>query len=232
MPYFRKRRAYTKKRYGKRKGYRRPSMARKTLIKTIKRVALKNCELKFKDTAIGKQELYHNTVSYINLNQSGYMPAAGGSQNQRIGDQINLVGFKYRMLIGQKGDRPNVNFRWWVMKVPKGSGYAYANWWRATTSNVMIDSVNTDFCKVLKSGYWRPNEAGLTATGDDEYTFVKSLYVPYKRLLKFGPATDAVTHNDDDIYFVIAPYDAYGSITGTDNIGYYQAVLTHYYRDP
>ncbi len=111
------------------------------------------------------------------------MPTQGVGDNQRIGDQINLTGMKLKLLIGQKADRPNVTFRWWIMRVPKGSSITYANWFITTTGNSLLDDPNTDFVKVLKTGQWRPNEAGLANVGGDEYTFVHRLWLSYNRCL-------------------------------------------------
>jgi len=209
----------------------RASMARKRLIRTIKAVSKKVSEPKEVNVNMGKTELYHNTISSFHLNKVDFMPTVGTAEYNRIGDQIYTSGFSLRMLIGQKSDRPNVTFIYYVLKVPKGSSYVYGNWFTATTNNVLLDNPNTDFVTVVKKGIWRPNEAGLGASGGDEYTFTKKLWVPYNRRLKFGPATNAQTHNDSDLWFIMAPYDAYGALI-EDNVAYAQIAGTLYYRDP
>lgn len=228
--------AYRRKKYSRR--FRRTrrikrwgAIRRRRLIRTIKAVAKKVAEPKSLHKLFDKFNMNHNVVSVVPLNQASFMPGPGTADHQRIGDQINVTGWGLRMLIGQQADRPNVTFRWWVVKVPKGSAYSYANWFDAATNNVLLDTVNTDFVKVIKTGMWRPNEAGLSATGGKEYTFAQKLWIPYKRTLKFGPAHGATTHNDDDVYFLIAPYDAYGTLT-TDIVGYCQMAIMFYYRDP
>lgn len=200
----------------------------------IKRTVLRVSEPKCYRSQLGQVELFHNTFgvsSWFLLNSSSRMPTSGTSDTQRVGDQINISSFRMRMLIGQKADRPNVTFRWLVVSVPKGSTPLYTSWFIATTSNVLLDDPNKDFLKVHKQGIWRPNEAGLSGTGGDEYTFVKTLTVPYKKLLKFGPADNATSHNDDDLYFIIMAYDAYGSLQ-SDNIAYVQCALDMNYKDP
>lgn len=229
----RKRSAYSVSRAVKRrvnKG-RVASQYRKRLIRTIKAVTMKHAEPKSKDLTFGKVELYHNLVQsgYL-INTVAAMPVQGTSDSQRIGDQINVTGFSLRMLLGQKADRPNVTFKYWVLKVPKAVTFAYASWFDATTNNVLLDRVNTDLCKIITSGVWRPNEAGLSNTGGDEYTFVKKLWLPYKKIYRFL-SHGGTSHDDDDIHFLITCYDAYGTLT-SDNIAYIQAVSTIYYRDP
>lgn len=237
-------RGYKRKRsYRKpyKKTYKRPAgMKRRKLVTLIKRTILKKAELKEKFTAVGKTDIYHNCfyngtgVSsglVIHLNNANFMPTQGVGDNQRVGDEINMSGYKLRMLLGQQADRPNVNWRWFLLSVPKGTTISYANWFEATTSNVLLDQPNRDFVKVLKRGYWRPNEAGLAGGGGDEYTFTKQLWLPYKKLLKFGPGQGATTHNDDDLYFSLMGYDAFGTLI-TDIVGYVQTMVVLSYRDP
>lgn len=89
-----------------------------------------------------------------------------------------MIGCNVKMLIGQKGDRPNVNFRWAAITIPKGTslvgtGLPYTAIFENITGNVMLDDINKDVCKIIGQGWMRTNQAGSAATGNDEYTFVK-----------------------------------------------------------
>lgn len=222
----------TGRRYKRAVPLRSRGASRKRLVKLIKKVAIKQSESKRKAISISKTEIFHNSFNVAHhINLSTYMPSQGTADDQRVGDEINISGYRLKMLLGQKGDRPNVNWKWWVLKIPKGSAATYSNWFRVQTGNVMLDDPNTDFVKVLKSGYWRPNQAGLTGTGDDEFTFVKQMWLPYRKNLKFGPGGATVTHNDDDLYFCLVCYDAFGTLV-TDNIAYIQMQSEIFYRDP
>lgn len=226
-----KKRAYSKK--GK-KAYRKQSMNKRQLTKFVKKITLKESEPKQKYTAIGKTNVLHNAFNYrVHLNQTANMPSQGVKDTERVGDQINMTGFKIKMLCGQQADRPNVNWLFYVLQVPKGdaAAYSYASWFENVTGNVMIDSPNRDRVKVLHRSVMHPNEAGLTATGGKEYTFFKNIWIPHKKVVKFGPADAAVTHNDDDIVLLVASYDAYGTLP-TDIVSYVEALVTVYYRDP
>jgi len=236
-----KRKRFNKKRVAKRRVMsKRRTSSRTRLVSLIKRTVLKKAEQKEKQVAFEKVEMYHNcfwnggaTLSsglIIKMN-SGVLPTQGVGDNQRVGDEIYLSGFKWKFLIGQKADRPNVTFRYAVVTVPKGSAVVYNDWFKNVIGNVMLDDFNRDFVKVHATGLWRPNEAGLAGTGGDEYTFVKQLWIPYKKKLKFGPADGAITHNDDDLYLTIMAYDAFGTLI-TDNIAYIVPLLQCYYRDP
>jgi len=224
-------------------GRKRPASAlssRRRLVSLIKRTVLKKTELKEKFVSSPKAEIYHNcfyNVSGVSsgfvwpLNGSPNMPAQGVQDNQRVGDEIDIAGFQLRLLCGQKADRPNVNWRYFVLSVPKGSTLTYGNWFTVNTGNVLLDDPNRDFVKVHQQGIWRPNEAGLVGGSADEYTFVKRMFIPYKKHLKFGPGDSVLSHNDDDLYFILMAYDAFGSLI-TDNIGYVQFGATMTYRDP
>lgn len=209
-------------------------MSSKSVAKIAKRVIMSTAESKVFHKNAGKIELNHNNVASYNLVQASTLPSQGDGDMERIGDEINTTGFKIRLLIGQKNDRPNVNFKVWVVTAPKGVGYSYANFFRNVTGNVLLDSINTDYCTVLYSDTFKPYDGALTAPGGvvREMTFTKQIWVPYKRVMKFGPADGATTMtNFPEIYFLIAPYDAYGTL-GSDNIAYYQAMFSLHYKDP
>lgn len=226
--------AKTVRRY---KSRRAATTRRPTFATRVRRVILRTGELKSKHSPVTKVEIFHNSFNtggyVLKLNSDAYYPTQGVAQNQRVGDEIMLSGIGIKLLIGQKADRPNVTFRWAVITLPRGATINYASVFQAVTNNVLIDDFNKDFATVKSSGLWRPNEAGLNGTGGDEYTFVKKVYVPWKHKTKFGPANGASTQLDtQDLYFIMVAYDAYGSITGTDNIAYAESLVTVYYRDP
>ncbi len=184
---------------------------RGSFAKRVRAIVKKVAEPKSKTSSFAKGEIYHNcfysgagvNTGYLAfLSDSVMFPNQGVADSQRIGDQIYTSHINLKMLIGQKADRPNVNFRWFLFRVPKGATINYNNWFVPVTGNILLDDPNRDNVKVVKTGYWRPNMAGLLATGNDEFTFTKRIRVPYKRLIKFGPADAAITHNDTtDLYF-------------------------------
>jgi len=207
--------------------------AQSSFSKRVKRVMFKTCESKSKGTNHQKAELYHNQpASIMHLNdQTISVPSQGVGDNMRVGDQINISGYKIRMLIGQKADRPNVTFKYWVLAAPRGATYSYGAFFRNVTGNALLDQINTDFVKILKSGIWKPHD-GYMDNASDEYTFTKQFWVPRKKLLKFGPTDGSNFHNDTvDIYTVMVAYDAFGTLP-TDNIAYVASFSDVFYRDP
>ncbi len=170
----------------------------------VKKIVLKASEPKacrYVYTILGSQKitLKHSTIQTFSLNGSVTLPSQGTGDINRVGDQINMIGLQLKMLVGQNTDRPNVSFKYWVVKAPEGSRYAYSSWFIPTTNNVMLDDINNDFIKVISSGVWHQYTGDLT-NGTDEFTFVKKLWIPYKKVLKFGPQDAASTHNDDDVF--------------------------------
>lgn len=231
MPY--RKRSYTPRRKFtlKRKyPYRRP-VKRSSFAKRVKRVIMKNAEPKKVSYNHNKTELYHNVpVLVAGLNSSVTMPSQGVGDNQRVGDQINASGYMVKMLFGQKSDRENVTFKLWVFQVPKGSTYNYSQWFDNVTGNCLLDDVNEDFVKVLAKRTFKYE--GVPNDNAHEFTFAKKLWIPYRKIIKFGPANAAVTFNDPvDVVMYIAAYDAYGTLA-TDNIGYIATCTALHFRDP
>jgi hypothetical protein len=224
-------RAYSKKRKMARKS--RVSNKRRkvsSFASRVKKIVLRASEPKRREFNIGLAQLNHNVVANWRVNDSSYMPPQGTTDITRVGDHINTSTIRLRIMLGQKSDRPNVTFKWWVLRVPKGSTYGYTTWFTATSGNALLDDINMDFCKIVKSGIIKmPNYAG-NATIAKENTMIKTIIVPYKRLLKFGPADGAVTHNDDDLHFCIVAYDAYGTLVA-DNIAYIQFYTDINFKD-
>lgn len=226
---------------GKGKGIKKASRGRKakplynmkSLTKAVSRVVLKKAESKHKHSDFGKTELYHNTMSVLKINDTSTMPTQGTSDSQRVGDNINLGAFYLRLLCGQKLDRHNVNWKFYILKVPKDASVSYTTFFDSVTGNSMLDSPNKDKVKVLYAKTIKklisPDLSGVGGA-DKELTFTHKIWLPYRRLLKFQ-ADAGTVHDDGDIYLVTFVYDAYGSLF-TDNIAYHQMTSTIYYKDP
>lgn len=200
----------------------------------VKKVILKTAEPKHKNfemagTSLAPVSLKHNTVEVRLVNSGNGIPNQGDSQNERIGDQINASGWMIRMMIGQKPDRPNVTFKYWVLEVPKGEVYVYNSWFENVTNTTVLDPINKDMCHVIKSGIWKPHNGSMD-NATDEYTFTRTIHIPYKRKIKF-PRGSSQTHDMKDLYLVMTVYDAFGTLQ-TDSVAYYSAVSTLYYKDP
>ena len=217
----------------KRKAGKKSSFAAK-----VKKVVMKVSETKRLAVSWNKVEIYHNVLSItqmLGLNGASVMPSVNVTQNGRIGDQINVLGWHLRILCGQKADRPNCTWRYFAVQFPgtvslTGTGLPYNNVFENVTANVLLDDIQKDTCKVLCTGYWKPNMDVSSGTGGDEFTFCKRLFIPHKKLYKFGPNDSQLTHNQHPIYFFVVVYDAYGSLI-SDNIAYFQTYSKLVYKD-
>lgn len=213
----------------------RPSKKAKTSFAAkVKKVILRTAEPKHKNyemagTSLSPVQLFHNVIEARVINLGNAIPLQGDSQNERVGDQIDASGWMLRMMCGQKADRPNMTFKYWVVEVPKGELYVYNSWFENITGTPMLDPINKDMCRVVKSGTWKPHN-GSMANATDEYTFQRTIHIPYKRKIKF-PRGSSQTHDMKDLYFMFCAYDAFGALV-TDNIAYYSAASTLYYKDP
>lgn len=196
---------------------------------------LKVAEPKTKAWYYTTSQLLHDTNQTYLINTSSQMPTQGIADSQRIGDRINNVGWKCKLMFTQKSDRPNCNWRVSFVRVAKGSGYSYSQWYTQTgqTSNIMLDDFNNDFVKVVKDVRFKYDTAYGTIAGGvaREMTFFKNYFIPDKRVYKFGPGDGANTHNQDDLWLLVACYDAQGTLI-TDNIGAVAPYFEQSYRDP
>lgn len=228
-----------KTKYSKGKGkYKQQKLSVATVTKIAKKAVRQVAEPKQYNYSFGKTELYHNSLSLITKINNNF-PYQGTGDNQRIGDRIFLTGIDIRMLLGQKQDRPNVTFRVIVFSVKSNtaqiSGLNYVQIFDNTTGNCLLDSVNTDEIKVIKQYFFKPAQAAMigfnAGTGvGKEYTRPYHIYIPFKRNVVFQ-SDNGIIPDMRDYYVVVMAYDAYGSITGTDNIAYCQLWTKMYFKD-
>lgn len=199
--------------------------------KIAKSVLMKEAEPKHVGYMHAKHEVYHNIFlpSYCNT-LNAVVPGQGVSDRQRIGDRVKCTHITIKALIGQKSDRPNVSWRMLVFSLPPGNSLVQSTVFENSLGRPIIDDVNTDIIKLHYDRTFRPNQAGLNATGNDEYTFFKKVVIPVNKTYKFGPADAAATHNIDPMYCAIIAYDAYGTLE-TDNIGYTQVYSDFHFKD-
>ena len=103
------------------------------------------------------------------------------TQTSRTGDRIQSIGWTVRVLFGQKGDHPNVIFRVICFSLSKGTTPVYGNVLDNITVNVLLDPLNKDSTQVMMDRTFRPNQVGIGATGNDEFTFTKKFYISLKK---------------------------------------------------
>ena len=244
MPFAKKRKAsYRSRPYAKkRKVTRRPR--RTNLKRMMRKTMMTMVETKKKEYSYGKIEMYHNADPvWMSLNNEPQNPDDGDGSTQRIGDEIYQRGFKVKMMLYNKGDRPNLTWKVRVVSVQRASGFpegsssgtiSYATFFRQVSGNNLLDDVeNGRFKTVASYTFKNPQiQANVTAgaANANECVTTRQFYVK---------APQKITYTNDDEFartgrhyvLVVTAYDAYGSLT-TDNIGAIQCLSTMFYKDP
>lgn len=226
---YRRRTAKAKSKYTKR------SMSYNTVRQIAQKVISRNTETKIKDLNVGKIEYYHNVPQLLELNQSGALPTRGTGMADRIGDSIKKIGTRHTMLIGGKQDRTNVTYRLQYVTYPRDASYSYSSFFINKTGNALLDRMNTDLVKIIKTIYVKPQRSGMlfgqhaTNPGSREYTIAKKVWLPSKSIIKFPDGGTSEASNRK-FGVLITAYDAYGTLD-TDNIAYVQHLISNYYKD-
>lgn len=227
---FRRQAAKAKSKYTKR------AISYNTVRRIAKAVVMKSAETKVKDLSVGKVEMYHNSPQLLELNQSGALPSRGDGMDNRDGDKIQKIGTKHSMLIGAKSDRTNITYRFTYITYPRDASYAYSNFFINKTGNAMLDRLNTDLVKIVKTVYIKPQRSSIvthnsngSGGGDREYTVIKKVWLPSKSVIKFPDGGSSEASNRK-FGVLITAYDSYGTLT-SDNICYIQHQISNYYKD-
>jgi len=122
---------------------------------------MKASETKNKDWNVGKKEYYHNVPQLLEINSSNALPMRGDGNQERDGDKILKIGTRHQMLIGGKSDRTNITYRLTYITYPRDKSYSYGDFFINTTGNCMLDRLNTDLVKVIKTVYIKPQKSGI-----------------------------------------------------------------------
>lgn len=212
----------------------------KSLIKLIKRVAIKTSETKFGSQQIENSQLYHNggvAGTWMQLNNL-LASAQSANQQSRIGDKVFGKGLSIHLWLSNKLDRPNVMYRVILYTCPydQYTSASPSNFWQGLHANKMIDYVNTDKYKIIKSKLIKPlpGDFSLEASASNkEHSTELKWYIPLKnKPITYSADAGAVPNNQNAIYNIgVIAYDAYGSLP-TDNIASFSIVYKFYFKDP
>lgn len=234
---------YRKKSSKGKKHYRKSSKSmanNKSLIALIKRVSIKQNELKYVDYNHGKTELYHNIHNGVGINLIQYGPVQGDGSGQRVGNSINLSGVKLTLMFYTKAVRPNTKFKLIIYSAPMNTfnpNAGYSVLFDNVTGNVMIDNMDKDCVKVHKTMMIYPKNISANLVGfpeaelATEVTQFRKVWIPYRTKVKYQNDTSAAEITNRTFYCLIMAYDTYGTLV-TDNIGAVQCWQRMYYRDP
>lgn len=214
--------------------------SRKSISKIVKTVLTKNAETKYKVLAAENNQLFHNTgaaggiVFVSNMLQT----QQGLTEESRIGDKVMAKGLSIKLWLSNKADRPNVMYRIMVVATPPDQRTAStpATFWEGDTGNKMLDHINVNRYRVVKSKY-------VTIGGQDtafqagvdtirEKSKLVSMYIPMKdRKVVYNEEAGFVPKYQRDILnLVVVAYDAFGTLT-TDNIASFAFCTKFYFKD-
>lgn len=203
-----------------------------TIRQIAQKVINKNTETKIMDHNVGKVEYNHNTPQLLELNSASALPSRGTGVADRVGDSIRKIGTRHSMLIGGKNDRYNVTYRLTYITYPRDASYSYGTFFINKTGNALLDRLNTDLVKIIKTVYIKPQKSTILSAMSGnygEYTVAKKVWLPSKSVIKFPDGGSSEASNRK-FGVLITAYDAYGTLT-SDNIAYIQHLVTNYFKD-
>lgn len=206
------------------------------LVSMVKKITLNQAETKYSTKSITFTELYHNSLNNFGTNILAGLPNQGTGDGDRVGDSINMVGIKFRLMLGQKGDRPNVSFRVFVVSYEdstSGNPTAYNDFFHNVSGNALLDPVQYKRFHVLKQFTVRNTKGSVdTFNAAKEYTRSVQFWVPYKKKVQFrGDSSILPVNIPEHMNVIVVPYDAQGTLV-SDNIAYGTGAATIYYKDP
>jgi len=130
-----------------------------------------------------------------------------GATGERIGDEVNLKGISYKMMIQNNQRFNNITYRLMLVRSAKGDVPTKANLFCGKSGNKMIDGINKERYSIIAQKYFKINanpsatNAGLISSLGVEYgvytmsgdavlfsppTRLVSLWVPGAKIAKGG----------------------------------------------
>jgi hypothetical protein len=153
---------------------------------------------------------------YCNINGTLQNPDDSESSIQRIGDQIQQLGFNVKMTFCNKQDHPNVTWKVRVVSTPRtyytdGSGnsgtFPKTYFYRQVTGNCLLDDVETGIYKVHKSLTFKNPQiqtVGNETGNANACVTTRQFYVQAPCKIKYTTNGSQVPSTGRD-YFVVAP---------------------------
>lgn len=228
----------------RRKVYKRKTYRRTNLVRTIRAVALRNTETKYKERGGENINLYHNggaTPDFLQINNI-IGTGQGDDVASRAGDEIFAKGIAFKIWLSNKADRPNVMYRIIVYTSPVLSAVTVADDVKElldTSSgggNRMLSYANTEKFKILYNKMVQPFSGDYSlepsATNKEHSKLIKFYLNLKNRRVKYNsPNGPEPKYQRDHIHLAVIPYDAYGTLT-SDNIASCAINIRFYFKDP
>lgn len=142
--------------------------------------------------------MYNNVAPLVNANLTGTRRGPNDDiEASRIGDEIIPIGVRITFTWRCFGEYPDQYFRWWICRGSAGHLPTLLPFRTiaGTSLNVMIDTVDTEKIKIVKSGTFRSHGANETHTlsANDKTTYRKIWYKFPKMKIKY-PGDEVVPY--------------------------------------
>jgi len=193
----------------------------------------------------------HNNVLLLSINPfelpNGVADEMVQNSGQRIGDRITVRGLMVKAFLENSLGRSKVYWRIILLRAPKGDGFNRADVFRNSSSNKMIDQVNTERYTIIKQKIFniQSTQAAPTGVGANGVptstglsgiaTRTLSMWIPGT---KFGRNGNVQYENQSqqvkfyDYRFVVLCYDWYGTPQDVNNVGFINEFYTKlYFKD-
>jgi len=206
--------------------------SRQSLVKLIKNVTLKTQETKM-STFNNVHGLLHNVSTRADQNMLATFQGLNDTSgyNNRVGDTVTPIGVKLYMQFRQPADRPNINWKIWILKTPGVNSYTFVPV-KALTGNLMLDPVDTEKCTVLKVLQFKhmDNYFNGTAGSSKETNFFRKVWIPLDRRPYSYDGDNSSLGKLYNVAMYAAAYDTSGTLI-TDNIGTFTWNKVFYFKD-
>lgn len=226
---------------------------RRSFQTRVKRVIMKTAETKYYDIGIENVELYHNAgtrevlfpgfiISIPQFFNPWNTIVKGTNRFDRIGDKITPRGMSIKLWLGNKSDRPNLQYRVIVALLPKQVGglitaprfdpFQIANS-GSVGNNLLLPADSDKGVKFLYDRTHSPKTGwgwqGGTANSREFNKTIK-LWIKRKKAgdIVFQTLTQEIVNKPIAVYVI--PYEQYSTLN-TDNIASVAGFMRMYYKD-
>lgn len=238
MPYSRKRvtKKIAKKKYPAKKYSGR-------FVKAVRAIAMGTQETKSAVNFNVNADHYHNGGA-LHTGQPGLMIAnllatqQGISDNinsnkNRIGDCILPVGVKLLFQIRQFTDRPNVNYKVWIVRHTSSVSPASLGM-SGVTGNLMLDSVDTERADAKLIKVFRPPQGMSLWTGEPstskEVCYHRKIWMPLPRSQYSYNSDGSTAGKEYNLALYVGAYDTSGTLL-TDVVCQSSVTSVLYFKD-
>lgn len=252
--------------YNKKKTYKKTYKKKKLPISLDRRIATiarsvfnKNTETKHViTTATDGVEIYHNSFQIVNSNPLRSSQGTGDDPlTSRIGDEINVRGLSFKMMLELNERYSDVTFRVMLIRSAKGDTPTRATLFKGMSGNKMLDAIDVERYKIIAQKYLKikapndglrdttseygPGSGIMTNAVNPEHRFktratrIVKMWIPGKAfgrngLVKYENATQQQQFFDHNL--IVYAYSNYSTLQDVYYVGRINDCVTQlYFKD-